>query len=182
MSLLDQIKQYDDVLSQEEFEEVEKHLDSYGWGKHYSTTDNEEKFLWSLPSLEKHNFFSNKLVKKIEKITKMRFQVERIYANAQTTSLDGFPHYDLADDNGYTFLIYMNREWRYEWGGETVFLDRYFDIESNEPVEVSKNYRFFVPKPNCALFFPGKIYHFGKSPTRDFNGIRYTLAFKLFEK
>ncbi len=182
MNLLDQIKEYDDVLTEEEFSEVEKHLHSFGWGKHFSVPDNDEKFLWALPGLEKFDLFNNKILKKIQKLTKMRFDIEKIYANGQTTSLDGYPHPDNAAENGYTFLIYMNREWKYEWGGETVFLDRYHDCEKNIHIEISNKYKFFLPKPNSALFFPGKIIHFGKSPSRDFHSIRYTLAFKLFKK
>ena len=182
MSLLNQIKEYDNVLTEEEFSEVEKHLSSFGWGKHYSIATQKDKFLWVLPGLEKLDFFSVTLLNKIQKITKMKFNVERIYANAQTTLLDGYPHFDTPDDNAYTFLIYMNRQWQFEWGGETLFLDRYYDVKKKDAVEVSKNYKLYLPKPNCALFFPGKIYHFGKSPSKDFCDIRYTLAFKLFKK
>ena len=179
--MLDQIKEYENVLTQQQFEAVEAYLKTSNWGLHTSDHLAKHKMFWSLMRLEEFELFNTEILNVIEQLTETRFELIRCYANAQTILLDGHEHMDGAEENDFTFLIYMNRIWKYEWGGETMFFDRYYDMKTQSPVQLSSKYKLYLPFPNNGLFFPGRIYHYGRAPGRDFYGVRYSLAFKLLK-
>lgn len=179
--MLDKIQQFDSVLTEKQFDAVQAHLNCENWGLQYSDNTVTNKFFWILQNLEKYELFKTDILNTIQELTNKKFELIRAYINAQTILLDGAEHRDDHRENAYTFLIYINKEWMYEWGGETMFFDRYFDEKQNKVIENSKDYRLYVPIPNTALFFPSTIHHYGRAPARDFYGIRYTLAYKLLE-
>lgn len=45
----------------------------------------------------------------------------RCYANANTFGVEGYPHTDSEIDTDITALVYLNKQWKREWGGETAF-------------------------------------------------------------
>jgi hypothetical protein len=147
-----------------------------------STDDPASKPFWIM-ELNIEPFFTRKLFNLIKKKIGNNYELERVYANGQTFGLDGFPHMDTPNDDGYTFLVYMNREWDLLWGGDTVFINRYFDINTNTEKyfdgESSLRTKRITPTPNKALFFPGNLIHYAESPTRAFYGLRMSLAYKL---
>lgn len=91
----------------------------------------------------------------------------RCYVNSHTYGVEGYPHTDSrrAEDN--TLVVYMNKEWQRDWGGETVVYDGY-DIEHAE-----------LPKFNRGLVFPGAQTHQARSVTRICPAQRITLMFKF---
>ena len=106
--------------------------------------------------------------------------VSRIYANGQTAGQCGSAH---PDDGDLTFLYYPNPEWNYEWQGHLIFMEN----ESNKLPEgnnfVNPNMetsRIVSYKPNRAVLFPGSIWHYADAPSRFFNGLRISLAYKLW--
>jgi hypothetical protein len=63
-------------------------------------------------------------------------------------------------------LFYANPHWNVSWGGETVF-------------NLNNALYYFIPKPNTGVLFPANIWHYAKSPEKDFFDLRTTIAFKI---
>jgi hypothetical protein len=90
----------------------------------------------------------------------------RCYANAHTYGVEGYPHTDSSRNHDTTVVVYMNKNWRREWGGETVIYD------GNKIVHAE------LPEFNRALVFNGADWHCARSVTRICPEQRRTLMFK----
>merc|ERR1712159_947250 len=66
----------------------------------------------------------------------------------------------------------MGPVWYPNWQGHLIFFDKDGD-------EVSK---IVEHKANRAVLFPGTIKHYADAPSRFFNGLRISLAYKLWKK
>jgi hypothetical protein len=130
-------------------------------------SDGDSTMFWRM-ELSDDKYFSEYIFSRVKEITNSDWDIEMIYANGQTFGQGGSLHIDHPD--GYTFLIYNNIHWDLQWGGKTFFVD--------EDEETS----LVFPIPNRAILFPGTIYHYAESPTRQFKGLRITTAYKLFPK
>ena len=166
------IEVYDDFFENEIQKEIFDRLIKPPWGIDGGTPNKPEIF-WHYDGLEgpNHNgYFSEYIYEKICKNLDKDFKsVERIYANGQTAGQCGTPHYD---DGDLTFLYYPNHEWNPNWQGHLIFFDKDGD-------EVSKIVEY---KSNRAVLFPGTIKHYADAPSRFFNGLRISLAYKLWKK
>ena len=166
------IEVYDDFFENEIQKEIFDRLIKPHWGIDGGTPNKPEIF-WHYDGLEgpNHNgYFSEYIYEKICKNLDKDFKsVERIYANGQTAGQCGTPHYD---DGDLTFLYYPNHEWNPNWQGHLIFFDKDGD-------EVSKIVEY---KSNRAVLFPGTIKHYADAPSRFFNGLRISLAYKLWKK
>lgn len=91
----------------------------------------------------------------------------RCYTNAHTYGIEGNPHTDSVRDCDYTIVIYMNKEWLREWGGETMV------YKGNTIVHAE------LPHYNNALVFRGQDWHCARSLTRICPDLRRTLMFKF---
>lgn len=182
MSVLKKVKVFKDVLQQEDFDEVQKYLLRSEWGLNTSSDNYQtNKIFWGMSGLERFEFFSVTVFDQIKKLVGNNFELDNILANAQSMGQDGSPHYDNNDPRYYTFILYSNPEWDYQWGGQTVFFDRYVKENTDEQVTLSDETKVIYPIPNTAAFFPANIYHYGISPSRDFYGMRYSLAFRIYK-
>jgi hypothetical protein len=94
----------------------------------------------------------------------------RCYTNSHTYGVEGYPHTDSKRAVDHTLVIYMNKEWLREWGGETTVYNDY-DIQHAE-----------LPKYNRGLIFPGTAVHQARSVTRICPAQRITLMFKFAPK
>jgi hypothetical protein len=103
-----------------------------------------------------------------EEIAGASLRVLRQYANGHTYGLGGRTHVDDTAPGHYTLLYYPLASWEPAWGGETVF------HRSNGEIALA-----VLPKPNRAVLFDARIPHEGRAPSRDYGGLRVTLAFKL---
>jgi len=63
-------------------------------------------------------------------------------------------------------LYYPNREWRRQWGGETIFYD-----STNQDIERAVEYR-----PNRLVFFTGEHSHSVRPPTSHAPFFRFTIS------
>jgi hypothetical protein len=93
--------------------------------------------------------------------------IERACLNGHTFGLGDGTHRD-GDTDAFTFLVYMNPEWKLEWGGETLFYS-----EAIDDVVAA-----IVPKPGRLVYFDGRIQHAGRAPSRLCVDLRVTLAFQ----
>lgn len=93
--------------------------------------------------------------------------------SANTFGAEGFPHYDIDDQerrrNHGLVLIYCNPEWKIEWAGETVFFDDAGEIASA-----------IIPKPGRVVIVRGDRKHVGRSVSRICPYDRRVLVFKIW--
>ena len=120
--------------------------------------------LWHLNYLENLPLFSETIFDIICKTFQINFQVKRIYANGQLACQKGNIH---QDDGDLTFLYYPLQEWRMGWGGNLMFY---------EGADVAKCISYV---PNRALAFPAKLVHGAEAPSKDYDGMRVSVGFKL---
>lgn len=122
-----------------------------------------------MSGLENDEFFSVYLLNKIKDLTKDDFKIERIYFNGHNACSQGYPHKDTEQENGRTFLIYCNRMWDLSFGGNTNLL-------------INNQVESYFPYPKSAIYFKNNILHCASPVSKDFTGVRITLAFKLYLK
>ena len=91
----------------------------------------------------------------------------RCYTNSHTYGIEGYPHTDSGRCGEQTLVIYLNREWRREWGGETMIYD------DQEVVHAE------LPLFNRGLVFDSDRYHCARGVTRICPVQRITLMFKF---
>lgn len=103
-----------------------------------------------------------------EEVAGISLRVRRQYANGHTYGLGGRTHADESKPGHYTLLCYPMLAWDPAWGGETVF--------HRPDGEIALA---VLPKPSRAVLFDARIPHEGRAPSREFPGLRVTLAFKL---
>jgi len=160
-------KQYYNILLSEEYNICKKIIDNSFWK--YGQTSNLTSLhkFWMLPELEKHNFFSETFLYKIEELTNLKFKIHRIYANGQSLGQEGEWHKDSLDKDDYTFLYYFN-DGDCDLIGNTDFAD-----ENDILIDSCK------PVFNSGILFKSNINHRGSSQNINFNDLRITIAFKL---
>lgn len=92
---------------------------------------------------------------------------------ANTFGTEGRVHQDIAEaemrDKHYTVLVYVNREWKITWAGETVFFDA--DNEISGAV---------MPKPGRVVIAAGDAPHVGRSVSRICPTDRRVLVYKAW--
>ena len=161
------IEVYDDFFDDDTQQEIYSKLMRPNWGISGNNPGKLEIF-WHYDDLENEEYFSEYLYEKISNKLDTEFKsVGRIYANGQTAGQCGTPHYD---DGDLTFLYYPSPVWDTNWQGHLMFMD-----ETDEVVRVVEY------KSNRAVLFPGTIKHYADAPHRWFNGLRISLAYKLWK-
>lgn len=90
----------------------------------------------------------------------------RCYVNTHTFGVEGYPHTDSIRQDDTTVVVYMNRTWKREWGGETLVYD-------GERIEHAE-----LPAFNRGLIFRGNQWHCARGLTRICPDQRLTIMFK----
>ena len=159
---------FDNFISDQELSYIESIIKSprWQWGRKSNPTDTQS--FWQIYNLENDEFFNVHLLNRIKELTGDEFEVDIIYMNGHTACSSGFPHQDSKQENGRTFLIYCNQEWKSEFGGGTAF------VVDDEIATIN-------PKPKSAIYFRNDVFHHATPLSKDFNGLRVTLAFKLYK-
>ena len=160
------IEIYDDFFSEEIQEEIFYKLMKPHWCIDGNTLNKSEIF-WHYNGLENDQYFNEYLYEKIcAKLGRSFSSIGRIYANGQTAGQSGTPH---TDDGNFTFLYYPCLEWDPTWQGHLVFLN-----------DDGEEGRMIIYRSNRALLFDSNICHYACAPSRFFNGLRISLAYKLW--
>ena len=94
----------------------------------------------------------------------------RCYTNSHTFGVEGYPHTDSRRSEDKTLVIYMNKHWQRDWGGETTI------YEDDEIAHAE------LPKYNRGLVFSGSDWHSARAVTRICPAQRITLMFKYCER
>ncbi|MBR7799760.1 2OG-Fe(II) oxygenase [Undibacterium fentianense] len=95
-------------------------------------------------------------------------KILRFYMNAHTYGTDGWPHTDTDRPGEQTCVLYLNHEWKPEWGGETVIFNKDKEIVAS-----------VLPKGNRILSFPADSLHAPRPLSKEFEGLRIVLVVKL---
>jgi SM-20-related protein len=93
----------------------------------------------------------------------------RCYSNRHTFGTEGYIHTDTERDSDFTCVIYLNKKWDADWGGETSF----FTHDNSEIVAA------VLPKFGRVVVFPGNLPHCARPVTKMCNEVRTTLMFKV---
>ncbi|MFS1703730.1 2OG-Fe(II) oxygenase [Alteromonas sp. AMM-1] len=113
--------------------------------------------------------FFPRLLETVNQLTADQYQVYRGYVNYSSYGDMLFTHTDcLPEHNEMTALMYVAPHWDIEWGGETLYYNKFDDCEFA-----------CTPKPGRLAIFHGAIKHAGRPPNKVCTMPRYTLAFKL---
>lgn len=169
------IKQYNDVFSKSDYvkilHKVHESKWKFGHGSYHPSDPNFGKgYPFWVMGLEDDSFFTDHLLNIIKEKTEQDYELYDVYANGHTFGTSGSFHEDWHDDRGRTFLFYANDRWSLNWGGKTAF-----NFGNDD-------FYFHVPKPNTAILFPGLIPHAAEGTSRNFVGLRITIAWKLVLK
>ena len=130
----------------------------------YLNPNSDTSIFWNM-NLMNDLYFKENIFQILQKKLEIKADANFIYANGQTFGQGGDLHID--DPDGFTFLLFCNRIWKFEWGGKTAFIDRDYTT------------KYIEPKPNRIVFFPGSIMHRSEEVSKQFTGLRITLAYKL---
>jgi len=158
-----------DVLTLEQQETCTKELETPTWGPTGKSEDGPNSVSFWYKELIDNDFFNSFFLKRIEFLTKKKFVIDRLYANGQSHGQSGSLHTDSENEKSWTFLYYANPHWDINWGGSTVFYRN----------ETEYDQALFIP--NTGVIFKSNILHAGLEPTKHFNYVRMTVAFKLTE-
>jgi SM-20-related protein len=90
----------------------------------------------------------------------------RVYANQYTYGTGGYPHKDSSIDTDLTFILYLNKDWKKEYAGATVF------FKDDEAIDI------VMPKYNRLIIFNGAVEHAGLEVSRLCPQARTVLVFK----
>ena len=160
------VEVYDNFFAEEIHQEILTRLMQPKWGL-IKGSDKKKEIFWHYDHLEKENYFNNFIYNLIcQKLNKKFRGVKRIYANGQTACQCGTPH---KDDGDLTFLYYPTLEWDIKWQGHLIFLD-----------EKGEGDKIIFHKPNRALLFDANQKHYADAPNRFYNGLRISVAYKLW--
>ena len=155
------IEIFDDFFSTETQHEILQLMERPKWS---FTGGAPPNMFWHMDGLESEPYFRDQLFQLICKKLDRVFDIERIYANGQTSLQYGHPH---RDDGDMTFLYYPNPQWECTWGGSLLFIRK---------GEIARSLPY---RPNRALLFPANLVHYADAPSKSFPGLRVSLAYKL---
>ena len=159
---------YENIFDSNDLEKIwQSYLLRPQWNYWHTSVDESDNCHW-LMDFDNELFFTKNLFDKL-KVLIGEYKLDTVYANGQTYGLDGNMHIDSEKPNRYTFLYYPMYHWDLTWGGETIILRPEGVVDT------------VYPKPNTGILFPSNWPHLGKGPSRDFNDLRVTIAFKLYK-
>lgn len=95
-------------------------------------------------------------------------QIIRCYCNGYSFGTEGYPHTDSKIESDLTCILYINKHWRPEWAGETVFFDADDEIETA-----------VLPKFNRLVVFPSAMLHAARSVSRICSDLRMVFVLKV---
>lgn len=166
----------DEVLEKDEIMAFYEYVSSLAFVKKEKSTSYDEFPIFSVdfePSLFDKETFIGKKARELmsEFVTNFDlYRLFRVYVNLSNYGDIEYPHYDCPRDReDITILYYVNSDWHYKYGGETLF---YSEKDTRLAV---------LPKPGRFVIFPGNIEHKGSIATRICKEPRLSLALKFIK-
>ena len=112
-----------------------------------------------------HDSSWNMIYNAIAQMIPFELEIGEILVNGQQWIHNTVEQTDCQCDNGISWIYYVNREWKEEWGGETI-------------IKLDGEWKKVYPKPGRIFLFKGKIPHHGLPPNDSYKGLRATLVYK----
>ena len=159
------VEVYDNFFTEELHMEIFNKLMEPKWELTGGSLNNK---FWHIEDLHDEEYFNTYIFDIIKKKIGKDYTYERIYANGQTAGQCGTPHKDEGD---LTFLYYPSPIWDVTWEGHLIFLD-----------EDCKYDKMIPHAANRAVLFDANVTHYANAPSRFFNDLRISLAYKLWKK
>ena len=105
------------------------------------------------------------ILEQIKKQAGENFVPWRFIINKQTQGLDSGIHSDFPkeEQKSRTYILYVNKDWHKDWGGETVFYN-----DKKEEIDGC------IPEPGKLICYDSQMFHQGLAPLN--NATRITLA------
>jgi len=98
-------------------------------------------------------------------------EVDRCYLNISSLATNSYFHVDYHDVGRKTLLYYINSRWSREWGGETLFANKYGECE------VAVEY-----KPGRIVLFDAEIEHKPTNQSTDSDEFRCVFVIQYRQK
>jgi len=174
---MNRIARISQVLPQELLKEVSQVIDNVPWKYGWASTKSIEFTHWN------HSFARGGALNTLDISDQLQGPIKqawqhiqdnligsqsllRCYTNSHTYGVEGYPHTDSKRQEDKTMLIYMNKHWQRDWGGETT-------VYHGDEIAHAE-----LPKYNHGLIFHGADWHSARSVTRICPAQRITLMFK----
>ena len=160
------LQYFPNFLSKEEQERtISNTLYSKNWRFGHASADDDAFRFWSI-DLTEDPFFSNTIFNKIRETVGINLRLTKVYANGQTYGQCGSVHKDVHGGNCDLTFLYYPLMWKPIYGGHIILDD------GQEVINV-------LPKENLGLMFKSDIDHVGMEPSRHYNGLRISIAYKM---
>jgi hypothetical protein len=174
------IKVKDDILNEAQLSACNHWLDSARWSFGWPSNENIPYGHWNIDVSRtppnNTTDISERLPNEFKDVWKIlnkeffkdKATLVRCYANRQTFGTEGYIHTDTEREEDQTIIIYMNKEWSANLGGETTF----YSFDMSEIIDA------VLPRYGRTVIFNGNIPHCARSVTRICDKARTTLMFK----
>lgn len=116
-----------------------------------------------------HDSVWNMIYNAVASLIPFELEVGEILVNGQQYIHNTIEHTDCQCDNGISWIYYVNRNWKEDWGGETV-------------INLNNTWEKVFPKPGRVVLFKGNIPHHGMPPNSSYKGLRASLVYKTMRK
>lgn len=151
----------------DEFKYGKWQLNNYSDPKHDEKS--EERVFWTM-----ENIWENITIYECASIIKLKIQKYlqqnlffiRAHSNGSTFGQSSRFHIDYESDDIWTFILFTEKNWNTQWGGEFVVYN---------PIEEEYNYTSYIP--NSGALIPSNWQHYAMSPNERTDKLRTTIAF-----
>jgi hypothetical protein len=158
----------DNFLDENELKEILNIINGLSWKYGASSGDSNSVRFW-ISHLNNEKRIIDIISPKIEKISGLNLEIERVYANGQTYGQDGEFHTDHESYDRYTFILYVS----------PIFPENVDIVGGFTQFKIDNQIVNVEPYQNRGCLFKSNIFHRGLAPSREVDMLRVTLAFKM---
>ena len=107
----------------------------------------------------------------VAEILEAGFNFIRAHSNGATFGQTCKFHVDFDEDDIWTFVLFTEKNWNTQWGGEFITLD-----------PDNQEYKYTPYIPNSGALVPSNWEHYGAAPNDTTDKLRTTVAFSYSSK
>ena len=158
-----------DVLPSQLFFSLRDEFQYTGWGFRNYSDGEGERTSWRI------NEENDKLIMfqcasviklKIQKYLRQDLIFIKAHSNGSTFGQTCKFHIDFKEHNVWTFVLFTEKDWNVQWGGEFVAFN-----------PATREYKYVTYMPNCGALIPSNWDHYGAAPNEMTDQLRTTMAF-----
>jgi 2OG-Fe(II) oxygenase superfamily len=167
--MIDKIYEFDNFLTEEEYNSVCGSFDSYFWKFTGIGASQSGRRFW-YKDLSNSYVIKEIFRKKVESFLQKEIQMTQLYGNGQAHGQSAWVHQDVeenAEGDWGSLVYYLHRDWYPHLGGHLIFI---------EGIKVIKS---IFPATNSAVLFNSKLNHCALEPTVYCTDQRVSIAYKF---